>query len=60
MDNYENDLIIFSGEEEEMYVGENGELGDEGNPGQGIVGVRESPENPAHTTQLALLFCRVQ
>ena len=34
------DLISFR-DEEEMDVGDSGELGDKGNPGQGIVGVRE-------------------
>ena len=45
MSNFDHDMIIFSEEEEEMDVGESGELGDEGNPGQGIVGVREAPKN---------------
>ena len=45
MSNFDHDMIIFSEEEEEMDVGESGELGDEGNPGQGIVGVREDPKN---------------
>ena len=45
MSNTDQNLIIFSDEEEEIEVGESGELGDEGNPGQGIVGVREDPKN---------------
>ena len=38
------DLISFR-DEEEMDVGDSGELGDKGNPGQGIVGVWEDPKN---------------
>ena len=45
MSNYnDHDLISFS-DEEEMDVRESGELGDEGNLGQGIVGEREDPKN---------------
>ena len=43
MSTYDQDLISFS--DEEMDVRESGELGDEGNPGQGIVGVWEAPKN---------------
>ena len=43
MSTYDQDLIIFSNKEE-MDVWESGELGDEGNPGQGIVGVQEAPK----------------
>ena len=44
MNTYDQNLITFS-DEEEMDIGESSELGEEGNPGQGIVGVREAPKN---------------
>ena len=49
MSNTDQNLIIFSDKEEELDVGESGELGDKGNPGQGIVGVREAPKNTGKT-----------
>ena len=47
MSNTNQNLIIFSDEEEEMDVGKSGELGDKGNHGQGIVGVWEAPRTQA-------------
>ena len=49
MSNTDQNLIIFSDKEEELDVGESGELGDKGNPGQGIVGVREAHKKTGKT-----------